>query len=223
MHDAKVLHGDLRLENLLVQDSGDVVIIDFDQAKLEAEDGFGEEYEVLRSLLEEFVEEDIVESVETAMVSRVVERDEVAINTGEVIATRSKGEAEAVEVSEAPAQHGSGMGVAADVDATIQDIDLPSGKHKAKATATVDAAPTPKVQKKVKAKNVRGSSTSRKATATVDASPTPKGQKKVKAKKVQESAQAAGTSRNTADDGSDKPRMAGRMVLRPKPPTKERR
>jgi hypothetical protein len=41
----------------LVQDSGEVAIIDFDQAKLGAsEDKFRDEYEDLRDLLEDLVE-----------------------------------------------------------------------------------------------------------------------------------------------------------------------
>jgi serine/threonine protein kinase len=33
IHDAGILHGNLRLDNLLVNDSGDVAIVDFDEAK----------------------------------------------------------------------------------------------------------------------------------------------------------------------------------------------
>lgn len=177
IHDAKVLHRDLRLENLLVQDSGDVTIIDFDQARLEAEDGFENEYQGLRRLLRGFVK-DAVESVEIVAASRAVETDEVSVDTKEIAGNQAKGKV--VEV--------------VGVDARTQDIALATDKHKAKAA---DAAPTSDAQTNVKAKGVQGRS------------------------KPKIPAGAAGTSGATDSgdgSGSGRSRMAGRMVLRSKPP-----
>jgi Predicted choline kinase involved in LPS biosynthesis len=58
IHAAGVLHGDLRLENLLVTDTGDVTIIDFDQGRNGAsEDELREEYALLYDMLHRIIDE----------------------------------------------------------------------------------------------------------------------------------------------------------------------
>ena len=62
IHDAGVLHGDLRLDNLLVKDTKDVTIIDFDRAVLHADDAKKEEeFQSLLELLEGEVKETVTE------------------------------------------------------------------------------------------------------------------------------------------------------------------
>lgn len=54
IHAAKVLHGDLRLDNVMVDDYGDVTIIDFDQAVLKSKkDELDKEYNTFAAFLEE--------------------------------------------------------------------------------------------------------------------------------------------------------------------------
>jgi serine/threonine protein kinase len=58
IHSAGVQHGDLRYHNLLIKDSGEVTIIDFDQAKRDAtESSRREEYHKLRRLLDDRVDD----------------------------------------------------------------------------------------------------------------------------------------------------------------------
>jgi serine/threonine protein kinase len=54
IHDAGILHGDLRLQNLLLDKSGRGTIIDFDQARKEPNSAMMERERVqLRQILEE--------------------------------------------------------------------------------------------------------------------------------------------------------------------------
>lgn len=57
MHDAGILHGNLRLDNLHVNDSGDVTIVDFDHANISLDKSlFFEERRLLESLLKAAVD-----------------------------------------------------------------------------------------------------------------------------------------------------------------------
>jgi tRNA A-37 threonylcarbamoyl transferase component Bud32 len=58
IHEARVLHGDLRFENLLVMDSGEVAIIDFDRATMNAKRSARQaEYRALSRLLDSRVDD----------------------------------------------------------------------------------------------------------------------------------------------------------------------
>lgn len=54
IHAAKVVHGDLRLDNVMINDNGDVAIIDFDQAVMKSKkDELDKEYNAFAAFLEE--------------------------------------------------------------------------------------------------------------------------------------------------------------------------
>ena len=58
IHSAGVHHGDIRYHNLLIKDSGEVTIIDFDRAQRDAtESSRREEYHKLRRLLDDRVDD----------------------------------------------------------------------------------------------------------------------------------------------------------------------
>jgi serine/threonine protein kinase len=207
IHDAKVLHRDLRLENLLVQDSGDVAIIDFDRAKLGSEDGLREEYEDLQRLLEDLVE-DVDELVGTPIgLSGTLERGSDAEGTEEISGIQAKGKAKAVEVVDTPRfrtrRH---MGVTEGKAANPVTIAPSNTKGKTRAVAVVD---TGSKQTMTNAKaTVVGMPLKRHTTTTA---------KKPTAKPITRGEKASSSGIN---DGNipNKPRMANQMVLRPKPP-----
>src|ERR1700729_408171 len=96
IHLAGVHHGDLRYENLLINDSGKVTIIDLDRATLNAsESAREEEYRKLCSLLETKVDDSVPEDVKQGGRNRTrirKEQDSIGVqNTGRV--TRSMGTA----------------------------------------------------------------------------------------------------------------------------------
>ena len=96
IHLAGVHHGDLRYENLLINDSGKVTIIDLDRATLNAsESAREEEYRKLCSLLETKVDDSTHEDLDPEGKSRTrirKERDSIGVqNPGRV--TRSMGTA----------------------------------------------------------------------------------------------------------------------------------
>ena len=60
IHKAGVCHGDLRYENLVIDGSGEVAIIDFDRAMIDAEESDKKaEYRSLRRLLETRVDDSV--------------------------------------------------------------------------------------------------------------------------------------------------------------------
>jgi len=72
IHAAGILHGNLRLENLLVTDMGDVTIIDFNQGWNDAsENELREEYALLYDMLHRMIDENEKEatgSIESGVV-----------------------------------------------------------------------------------------------------------------------------------------------------------
>ena len=197
IHDAKVLHRDLRLENLLVQDSGDVAIIDFDRAKVAPEDGLREEYEDLQSLLEDLVE-DVDELVGTPIgLSGTMERDSSVEETEEISGIQAKGKAkavEAVDISRVRTRRHTRVseGKAANPMAPSRT------KGKTRAVAVVDTGP-----KQTMTNAKVGMPLKHRVTTT--AMPVTRGEK----------ANSSGIN-----DGNipNKSRMSNQMVLRPKPP-----
>jgi len=136
IHDAKVLHRDLRLENLLVLDSGDIAIIDFDRAMLAAEDGLDEEYEELARLLEDLVV-DHIEAAETSGFS-------------------GKGKIKTVEVTETEEASWMRTGrheeVTEDAEGMPETVAPTKIKFKARAVSATDAAPKSGVRSQTKTK-----------------------------------------------------------------------
>ena len=56
IHKAGIIHGNLRLDNMLVNDTGEVAIVDFDQAQRSSDPRrFHKEVQALEGLLEDLV------------------------------------------------------------------------------------------------------------------------------------------------------------------------
>jgi len=95
IHEAGVYHGDLRYENLVIDSSGEVAIIDFDRAIIGAEESDKTaEYHKLRRLLERRVDDSVREEVKPES-SRPRTRKERSRDEGAILGrvTRSMGTA----------------------------------------------------------------------------------------------------------------------------------
>lgn len=152
IHGAKVLHRDLRLENLLVQDSGDVAIIDFDQAVLAAEDGLDQEDEMLRFLLEDLVGDHIeatgtsgvhgargnaiqvAETAETPGIRRRGKAQEVFEEKAKTMTSRDKGKTRTVAAVDAAPKHDVQSTAAARTKENVVEMDP---KHQVTADVTI--------------------------------------------------------------------------------------
>jgi hypothetical protein len=180
----------------LVQDSGEVAIIDFDQAKLGAsEDKFRDEYEDLRDLLEDLVEPAI--EAEEDLDPREAQVEEKASTAGET---------ETVGTSRVQTRGHTRIAVG------VEKVPKPKAQYnetgKTGTARKVDAISIPEVQTKSKAKKeVR------------------KGEVELK-RKVSGAAVAGTSKAKprrharvgNVDSVSKQPRMAGEMVLRSQPP-----